>query len=116
LCEFAWVGGVDAGADQAYQSGSWNISPKPKLNGGNNMGWKSADADKVLLDQLSTIDTKQRIADLDTYQKLIMDDAPTLPLFLRPNTTAVTTKLVNFKPPLTSAGETWNVADWDLQQ
>ena len=116
LGEYAWVGGYDPGADSMSSYHSTNIPTKENgYRGGNYPAYKSAEADKYLAAGLATLDVKERTAAYQAFQKTIMEDLPTLPLFARPNTTAATTKLKNLKPPMSSAGETWNIAEWDLE-
>jgi ABC-type transport system substrate-binding protein len=50
-----------------------------------------------------------------SLQLLIGDDLPTLPLYFRPNVTAASNRLVNWKPEYDSNGYTWNVWEWDLR-
>ncbi len=52
---------------------------------------------------------------MNTLQLLIADDLLTLPLYFRPNVTAASNRLVNWKPEYGSNGYTWNVWEWDLR-
>ncbi len=38
------------------------------------------------------------------------------PLYFRPNVTAASNRLVNWKPEYDSNGYTWNVWEWDLRE
>ena len=52
---------------------------------------------------------------MNALQLLLADDLPTLPLYFRPNVTAASNRLVNWKPEYNSNGYTWNVWEWDLR-
>ena len=52
---------------------------------------------------------------MDALQLLLADELPTLPLYFRPNVSAASNKIVNFKPEYASNGYTWNVWEWDLR-
>ena len=52
---------------------------------------------------------------MKTLQLLLADELPTLPLYFRPNVTAASNRLVNWKPEDASSGYTWNAWEWDLR-
>ena len=52
---------------------------------------------------------------MDALQLLLADELPTLPLYFRPNVTAASNRIVNWKPEYASNGYTWNVWEWDLR-
>ena len=52
---------------------------------------------------------------MSALQLLMADELPTVPLFFRPNVTAASDHLVNFKPEYAANGYTWNVWEWDLR-
>ena len=58
---------------------------------------------------------RQDQSSMNALQLLLADDLPTLPLYFRPNVTAASNRLVNWKPEYNSNGYTWNVWEWDLR-
>ena len=116
LAEYAWIVGLDPGLDAQYFFGSGSI-PAPANNnrGGNYLGYRNADVDRLLAAGLATLDQKERAGIYQDLQRLVMDDLPVLPLFYVPNVSAASDRLVNFRPPVGSTGETWNVEQWDLR-
>jgi peptide/nickel transport system substrate-binding protein len=114
--QYAWVGGYDPGSDSSSSYSSTNIPRKDNgYKGGNYPAYKSAAADKALAAGLATLDKAERTKAYVEFQKIIMEDLPTLPLFARPNTTAVSNKVKNVLPPMSSSGETWNIDQWDIE-
>lgn len=116
LGQYAWVGGYDPGADSMYAYHSRNV-PTPENNyaGGNFPRYKNPAVDKALEEGLATLDQGKRVQAYQTFQKQIMDDLATIPLFARPNTVAVSNRIANFKPGKSSIGETWNVHEWTFK-
>jgi peptide/nickel transport system substrate-binding protein len=115
IVEFAWVDTYDPGADALYNMHSSNIPAKANgYRGGNYSGYKNPRSDQ-LLDQLQrSLDPSFRRIALQEAQTIWQSDLPVLPLLLRPITTAASTRLVNFRPTPATAGETWNIEQWDL--
>ncbi len=115
VAEFAWVGGYDPGADMTYSMHSKNIPAKENnYRGGNYGGFRHGYAD-TLLDQVqSNLDQGFRRIAFGEAQNIWQTDLPVLPLFLRPVTGAATSRLANYRPSMSSSGETWNVEQWDL--
>jgi len=56
-----------------------------------------------------------RTSAMNSLQLLMADELPTLPLFFRPNVSAASNRIANFKPEYASNGYTWNVWEWDLR-
>ena len=52
---------------------------------------------------------------MNSLQLLMADELPTLPLFFRPNVSAASNRIANFKPEFAANGYTWNVWEWDLR-
>jgi peptide/nickel transport system substrate-binding protein len=115
VVEFAWVDTYDPGADALYNMHSSNVPSKANgYRGGNYANYKNPRSDQ-LLDQLQrSLDPAFRRIALHEAQAIWQSDLPVLPLLLRPVTTATTTRLVNFRPTPATAGETWNIEQWDL--
>ena len=51
----------------------------------------------------------------DLQKLLLAEDLPTIPLYFRPNVTAASNRVANWKPEFASNGYTWNVWEWDLR-
>jgi peptide/nickel transport system substrate-binding protein len=115
VVEFAWVDTYDPGADALYNMHSSNVPSKANgYRGGNYANYKNPRSDQ-LLDQLQrSLDPAFRRIALHEAQAIWQSDLPVLPMLLRPVTTATTTRLVNFRPTPATAGETWNIEQWDL--
>jgi peptide/nickel transport system substrate-binding protein len=115
IVEFAWLNSYDPGADAVYNLHSSSVpSAANGYRGGNYSDYKNPRSD-VLLDQLQrSLDPSFRRIALKEAQGIWQSDLPALPLFLRPITTATSTRLANFKPTPAPAGETWNIEQWDL--
>ncbi|HEV7661959.1 MAG TPA: peptide ABC transporter substrate-binding protein [Chloroflexota bacterium] len=115
VVEFAWLDSYDPGSDAVYNMHSGSIPTKANgYQGGNYAGYKNPRSD-VLLDQLQrSLDPNFRRTALQEAQTIWQTDLPVLPLFLRPITTATSTRLTNFRPTPAPAGETWNIEQWDL--
>ena len=52
---------------------------------------------------------------MNALQLLMAEELPTVPLYFRPNVTAASNRLANWKPEYASNGYTWNVWEWDLK-
>jgi peptide/nickel transport system substrate-binding protein len=116
IAEFAWVNTFDPGSDAVYNMHSASIPSRANgYRGGNYGNYKNPRNDQ-LLDQLQrSLDPSFRRVALLEAQSIWQSDLPVLPLFLRPITTAATTRLANFRPTPAPAGETWNIEQWDLR-
>jgi peptide/nickel transport system substrate-binding protein len=84
-----------------------------KSDGGNNLvGYKSAAMDKIL----DKLETKLTAAQVTSYykqaDKLIADDAVTLPIFQHPAVTAHNALLKNVKPAPLTPNIVWNYWEW----
>jgi peptide/nickel transport system substrate-binding protein len=115
IAEFAWVDSFDPGADGYYSMHSGSVPSRANgYRGGNYSNYKNPRSD-TLLDQLqASLDPGFRRIALNEAQTIWQADLPVLPLLLRPVTTAVSTRLVNFRPTPALVGETWNIEQWDL--
>lgn len=113
VAEFAWVGGFDPGADAAFSNHSRNIpSPANNYRGGNYAGFRNSFNDRLLDEGLATLDQGRRTEIYHNLQYIWMEELPVIPLFLRPVTTAAHVNLRNFRPSMSSSGETWNIEQW----
>jgi ABC-type transport system substrate-binding protein len=85
------------------------------FGGQNYPRYKSASADQLINTQANTLVPGTRKAAMDALQLLLAEDLPTIPLYFRPNVTAASNRLINWKPEFASNGYTWNVWEWDLR-
>jgi len=116
VAEYADVGSLDSGIDSVTKWGSRFIPTEANNNSGQNYPrWKNATADQLVQTESSTLNPGTRKAAMDALQLLLADELPTLPLYFRPNVTAASNKIVNWKPEYASNGYTWNVWEWDLR-
>jgi ABC-type transport system substrate-binding protein len=84
------------------------------LQGGNYGDYKNARNDQLLKQLQISLDPAFRRMALVEAQGIWQSDLPVLPLLLRPITTATSPSLLNFRPTPATAGETWNIEQWDL--
>jgi peptide/nickel transport system substrate-binding protein len=116
LGEYASVGSLDAGIDMVTTYGSKFIPNEANNYGGQNYpGYNSTAADQLIAQQAGTLVPSTRKASMDALQLLLADDLPTIPLYFRPNVTAASDHIANWKPEYASNGYTWNVWEWDLR-
>jgi peptide/nickel transport system substrate-binding protein len=114
--EYATVGSLDSGVDVITLYGSkWVPTEANNFAGGNYPRWKNQSADQLINTQANTLNTSSRKASMDALQLLLADELPTIPLYFRPNVSAASNRLANFKPEFASNGYTWNVWEWDLR-
>jgi peptide/nickel transport system substrate-binding protein len=116
MAEYADVGSNDAGQDAVQKYASKNIPTSANSFAGSNYSrWNNSTADTLLNAQINSLVPSVRGGAMSSLQLLMSDELPTLPLFFRPNVTAASTHLVNFKPEYASNGYNWNVWEWDLR-
>jgi peptide/nickel transport system substrate-binding protein len=116
LGEYADVGSVDAGLDLLQKFAIKNIPSEANNFGGSNFTrWRNSIAESLIAKQSTILSQDQRKGIIDAVQLVLSEDLPTLPLYFRPNVTAASTRVVNWKPEYASNGYTWNVWEWDLQ-
>jgi peptide/nickel transport system substrate-binding protein len=116
LAEYADVGSNDAGQDAVQKYASKNIPTSANSFAGSNYSrWNNSTADTLLNTQINSLVPSVRSGAMSSFQLLMADELNTLPLFFRPNVTAASTRLVNFKPEYASNGYNWNVWEWDLR-
>lgn len=116
LAEYADIGTQDAGADVATKFGSKFIPNQANNFSGSNLSrYSNATVDQLISAEIGTLVPGVRQSSMNALQVLLADDLPTLPLYFRPNVTAASNKLVNWKPEYNSNGYTWNAWEWDMR-
>jgi ABC-type transport system substrate-binding protein len=115
LVEFAWVSSYDPGLDASYSMHTASVpSAANAYQGGNYGNYRSTRTNELLDQAQRSLDPSFRQAALAELQAIWQEDLPTLPLLLRPITTATSVRLAGFRPTPAPAGETWNIEQWDL--
>jgi peptide/nickel transport system substrate-binding protein len=111
---FAWVASPFGSSNAViYES---DTAQGAAGNWGSNYGHYSNPAvDKLLIDSISTTDTNQENADLNSADKLISADAYTLPLYQKPLVLAYNDKWGNIRDNPTQAGPPINTQEWGLR-
>jgi len=116
MAEYADVGTQDAGADAVQKYAIKNIPTAANSFAGSNYSrWNNAAADALIVQQSTTLVPSARSGAMNSLQLLMADELPTLPLFFRPNVSAASNHIANFKPEYAANGYTWNVWEWDLR-
>lgn len=116
IAEYADVGSNDAGVDAVQKYASKNIPTSANSFAGSNYSrWSNPTADALINQQISSLVPNVRVSAMASLQLLMADEEPTLPLFFRPNVTAASSRLSNYKPEYASNGYNWNVWEWDLK-
>jgi len=114
--EYATVGSLDSGVDMVtLYSSKFVPTEANNFSGGNYPRWKNATADQLIQTEANTLNGGTRKAAMDALQLLLADELPTINLYFRPNVSAASNKLVNFRPEFASNGYTWNIFEWDLR-
>jgi peptide/nickel transport system substrate-binding protein len=116
MAEYADVGSQDSGTDSVQKYASKNIpSAANSFAGSNYTRWNNSTADTLLVQESTSLVPAVRTSAMNTLQLLMADELPTLPLFFRPNVSAASNRISNFKPEYASNGYTWNIWEWDLK-
>jgi peptide/nickel transport system substrate-binding protein len=116
MAEYADVGSNDAGNDAVQKYASKNIpSAANSFAGSDYTRWNNPTGDTLINTQINSLVPQVRTTSMSSLQLLMADELPTLPLFFRPNVTAASNRLINFKPEYASQGYNWNVWEWDLR-
>ena len=89
---------------------AWDLPPRPGC-----LDVASQSFQLLVSAEIATLAPGVRKSSMNALQLLLADDLPTLPLYFRPNVTAASNRLVNWKPEYNSNGYTWNVWEWDLR-
>ncbi len=80
--------------------------------GQNYTGYQNEIVDRLLLENLMSLDMEKIYTNLRDIQKIVTQDLPSLPLYYRADISSVNRKIMNFKPTGTSYAKTWNAAYW----
>jgi peptide/nickel transport system substrate-binding protein len=116
VAEYADVGSLDSGIDSVTTWSSVFIpTEKNNFSGQNYPRWKNATADALVNAEANTLVVASRKASMDALQLVLTDELPTLPLYFRPNVSAASNKITNWRPEFASNGYTWNAWEWDLR-
>jgi peptide/nickel transport system substrate-binding protein len=116
LGEYADIGSQDSGVDVVTKFGSKYIPNQANSFSGPNFSrYSNATADQLISAEIGTLVPGVRKSSMNALQLLLADDLPTLPLYFRPNVSAASNRLVNWKPEYNSNGYTWNAWEWDLR-
>jgi peptide/nickel transport system substrate-binding protein len=116
LGEYASVGTQDSGQDVVTMYSTKYIpSAANNYSGQNFPGFSNSSADQLIAAEINSLVPSTRSASMNTLQLLMADELPTLPLYFRPNVTAASNRLVNYKPEYASNGSNWNIWEWDLR-
>jgi peptide/nickel transport system substrate-binding protein len=116
MAEYADVGSQDSGTDAVQKYAIKNIpSSSNSFAGSNYTRWSNTAADTLIAQQSTTLVPSIRTSAMNSLQLIMADELPTLPLFFRPNVSAASNRISNFKPEYASNGYTWNVWEWDLR-
>jgi len=111
---FAWV---DTPLWNINNSQLFSSNPPGDTVVGGNYGWfTSAQVDSLFQQATSSLDPA-KAAQLDNQaDKIISQDAYTLPLFQKDSMVAFNSKLINARDNITSAGPTYNLQEWGFAQ
>ena len=116
LGEYADVGTQDSGVDVVTKFGSKFIPTNANNFAGQNFArWNNSTGDQLITAESTTLVPGARSAAMNALQLVLADDLPLLPLFFRPNVTAASNRLANYKPEYANNGNNWNVWEWDLR-
>jgi peptide/nickel transport system substrate-binding protein len=116
LGEYASVGTQDSGQDVVTMYSTKYIPTAANNYAGQNFpGFSNSSADQLIAAEINSLVPSTRSASMNTLQLLMADELPTLPLYFRPNVTAASNRLVNYKPEYASNGSNWNIWEWDLR-
>lgn len=114
--EYATVGSLDSGVDMITLYSSKFVPVEANnFGGGNYPRWKNSTADSLINSEANTLVVGSRKASMDALQLLLAEELPTLPLYFRPNVSAASNRVINFRPEFASNGYTWNIWEWDLR-
>ncbi len=108
---YAWIMGLHSNLYSLLHS---NLIPTREnhFSGQNYTGFQHEEVDKIL-DQIRKELSSQTIYTLlKTVQTIITHELPSIPLFFRPDTTAVHRDLAMYRPSGTLSPHTWNIAYW----
>jgi peptide/nickel transport system substrate-binding protein len=110
---FAWVDTPfwDTGNAPLYES-----NPTATVTGGNYGFYTNSQVDSLLQQATQTLDLTKAASLENQADKIVSQDAYTLPLFQKDSMIAFSSNLVNVRDNLTSQGPTYNLANWGYAQ
>ena len=110
LILFAWLSNPDPGDNLAIYS-SDAIPPR----GQNVTRIRNAELTRLLKAGATETDERRRIEIYRRVSEILVEEAPTIPLFWYTAIDAVTDRLKNFRPNPTQSCDTWNAVEWELE-
>lgn len=114
MAMYGYVLGADP--DNTALWHSRNIpSPANSYEGQNYSGWRNAEVDSLTVAGARTYDMEERKRIYFRIQELIAHELPCIPLYFRANIDMVNSRVVNFQPSPTPAGNLWNAWAWGLR-
>jgi peptide/nickel transport system substrate-binding protein len=110
---FAWVDTPfwDTGNAPLYES-----NPTATVTGGNYGFYTNAQVDSLLQQATHSLDLTKAASLVNQADKIVSQDAYTLPLFQKDSMIAFDSNLVNVRDNITSQGPTYNLKDWGYGQ
>jgi peptide/nickel transport system substrate-binding protein len=110
---FAWVDTPfwDTGNAPLYES-----NPGSTVTGGNYGFYTNSQVDSLLQQATQTLDLTKAASLENQADKIISQDAYTLPLFQKDTMISFSSNLVNVRDNITSQGPTYNLQDWGYAQ
>jgi peptide/nickel transport system substrate-binding protein len=111
---FAWVDSPlwDVNNSQLFESNP----PGNVVVGGNYGFYTNSQVDSLLQQAANTLDLTKAASLENQADKILSQDAVTLPLFQKDSMVAFSSNLVNVRDNITSAGPTYNLQDWGYTQ
>ncbi|SDF48356.1 peptide ABC transporter substrate-binding protein [Sporolituus thermophilus] len=110
---YAWVAGLDPDNQSLWHSKKIP-SRANGYEGQNYPGWRNPEVDVLTEQGASTLDLGSRRQIYFRLQELIVQEVPVVPLYFRANIDAVKSRVVNYRPNPTPAGNLWNAWEWAL--
>jgi len=104
---FAWVG------NPFFASSSVSLY---STGGGNNFGnYSNKQVDSLLADAAASSDRDKQVQDVNSADKLLSQDAYTLPLYQKPTFLAYINTIGNMRDNATGVGPPYNVGEWGFK-
>ncbi len=110
LALIAWIANPDPSEKTAIYS-SDAIPPR----GQNVTRIRNAELTRLLKAGATETDERRRIEIYRRVSEILVEEAPTIPLFWYTAIDAVTDRLKNFRPNPTQSCDTWNAVEWELE-
>ncbi len=116
LALFAYVLGLDSDGNLYGSLHSSQIPTDQDPAGGNYSRVNDPKIDDLLEEGRVTLDTAKRSSIYKQLQKIVVEQAYTVPLYQRANITLTDSKVGNYFPNPTSSGNMWNIGEWFNKQ